>query len=142
MSCYPYLCLFSLLLAIIRNFIFILYAYLRISITVRNRSLFRNFVTSPGTEILDHARELNRSTLSKVAVAADNGKSKSYRLSLSSAQWKRGGSSSARYCMRSYVRSRASLVAKDRWKGSKEGGICNTAEKSGIPVQLLAKRSQ
>lgn len=28
------------------------------------------------TEILDHARELNRSTLSKVAVAVDNGKSK------------------------------------------------------------------
>lgn len=47
------------------------------------------------TEILDHARELNRSTLSKVAVAVDNGKSKSYRLSLSSAQWRRDGSSSA-----------------------------------------------
>jgi len=34
------------------------------------------------------------------------------------------------------------VVAKDRWKGSKEGGICNTAEKSDIPVRLLAKRSQ
>lgn len=64
---------------------------------------FATFVTSSGTEILDHARELNRSTLSKVAVATDNGKSKSYRLSLSSAQWRRGGSSSARCCMSSYV---------------------------------------
>lgn len=109
-SCRPYL----LFLSLISHSLAYSHLYVHFTcvsqnlgmVIVRNRSFFRNFVTSPGTEILDHARELNRSTLSKVAVAADNGKSKSYRLSLSSAQWRRGGSSSARCCMRSYVCSR------------------------------------
>lgn len=103
--------------------LFILHEHMSKSkLIFRHHWPFRNFATNLGNKIHDCARELNRSTLSKVAVATDNGKSKSYRLSLSSAQWRRGGSSR---CAKLYafVRTRTyvQVVAKDRWKGSQEG---------------------
>lgn len=76
-------------------------------------------------------------------LGVDNGKSKSYRLSLSNAQWRRGGSLPCdAVCVCTYMYACAQVVARDRWKGKREGGICTAAEKSYIPVRLFAKRSQ
>lgn len=111
----------------------------------RNHWSFRSFATNLGNET--HERDcigaLNQSILSKVAVATDNGKSKSYRLSLSSTHWRRGGSSiynvvCAR-CKRTYMQ----VVAKDRWKGSQEGVFAprqkNTAFQCGYSRNAVSE---
>lgn len=99
---------------------------------------FRNFASSPGNEMLDRARarDFNRSTLSQAVANPDNGKSKPYRLSLHDVE--KG---------RKFVRA----IAVSRWLRRIDGKVAaggegrkggTVAEKSGIPVRLLAKRSQ